>query len=367
MTARASIIRQLPTLKSQLPTLKLPTRPNRHLIFTFARGPSRPSAPAPWSSAGGRSQPPPRATDVRPCAPRSESGSDGRTPLNCCARWNAYFASTDSSSVRTAWSTTSSSRAASNTSPHNSCDVVRSVGERRRAGALDCLPHRVRIEPFAFLQLGEDVVGANGRVLQIRTALPLEAEGLVDVEGDDFAARELDHEVADRRGRDRLPRFARTSSGPNSGLRCATSAAALSVSRSSRSSAFTPRPLRPDTSTNGLPASSLVCVAELARGRVRQRDHLVRVVDRPPSLFREPEHGQRLLEQLLQVRLPRVDDVADHCRVAEPGRAGRSAPASEVVDHSARSPLSRRTVDSGSRARAARTSTAGTPCPCRRR
>ena len=40
--------------------------------------------------------------------------------MNACATPNAYLASTDSSSVRTAWSTISSSRAASRTRPHRS-------------------------------------------------------------------------------------------------------------------------------------------------------------------------------------------------------------------------------------------------------
>ena len=43
-----------------------------------------------------------------------------------------------------------------------------------------------------------------------------------------------------------------------SGLRAATSADALFVSRSSRSSIFTPRPFRPETSMNGFVASSPV-------------------------------------------------------------------------------------------------------------
>ncbi len=53
-----------------------------------------------------------------------------------------------------------------------------------------------------------------------------------------------------------MPAVRRRSSSGSSGLRFVTSASAFSTSVSTRSSAFTPRPLRPDTSTNGRPASS---------------------------------------------------------------------------------------------------------------
>ena len=53
------------------------------------------------------------------------------------------------------------------------------------------------VQPGTFLQLVEDVVRTDDRVLQVRPAFALEAQGLVDIEDDDLAARELDHEVAD--------------------------------------------------------------------------------------------------------------------------------------------------------------------------
>ena len=187
--------------------------------------------------------------------------------------------------MRTAWSTTSSSRAASSTRPQSSCDsslpsAIASVASGWQRGQ-----HAGGVEPLAVLQLGEDVVGADHGVLQVGAALPFEAQRLVDVERDDLAARELHHEVAHGRDRRSSPPSAAPRPAVSSVLRRATSSAALSVSRSIRSSALTPRPLRPDTSTNGLPLSSVDCVAELARGAVRQRDHLVRVVDRAPRLL----------------------------------------------------------------------------------
>ena len=59
----------------------------------------------------------------------------------------------------------------------------------------DCEQRRL-VEAVALLQLLEDVVGADDRVLDVRAALALEAERLVEIEGDHLAARELDQEVA---------------------------------------------------------------------------------------------------------------------------------------------------------------------------
>ena len=100
------------------------------------------------------------------------------------------------------------------------------------------------------------------------------------------------------------------------GLRASTSTRALSISRSSRSSAFTPSPLRPDTSTNGLPLV-LPGVAQFPRRAVRQRHHLVREVRRALGFVAMAERGQRLLQQLLQIALPRVDHVVDGMGAAE--------------------------------------------------
>src|SRR4029453_14438341 len=60
------------------------------------------------------------------------------------------------------------------------------------------------VETVTLAQLLEDVVCANDGVLDVRTALALEAERLLEVEGNHFAPRELDHEVANRGDRDRL-------------------------------------------------------------------------------------------------------------------------------------------------------------------
>ena len=142
--------------------------------------------------------------------------------------------------------------------------------------------------PVRSCSFGEDVVGANHGVLQIRAAFAFEAERLVDVERDDLAARVLDHEVPHRGDRNLSPVRA-TSSAHSSGLRLATSAVAVRSSRSMRSSALTPSPLRPDTSTNGFLSSSAGgAYPSIARGGVRERHHLVREMD---GAFRLPWCG----------------------------------------------------------------------------
>ena len=57
--------------------------------------------------------------------------------------------------------------------------------------------------------------------------------------------------------------------------------------------------------------------SRLARGRMGQRHHLVGVVDGMLGLCGVAKHCERLLDELLQVRLARVDDVADPRCTAE--------------------------------------------------
>ena len=72
-----------------------------------------------------------------------------------------------------------------------------------------------------------------------------------------------------------------------------------------------------------LAAGFRVLVAEFARRRMRERDHLVGIVRGGLGLARESHRAQGLLQQLLQIRLPGVDDVVDRGRAAE-GRGTRS-------------------------------------------
>ena len=68
---------------------------------------------------------------------------------------------------------------------------------------------------------------------------------------------------------------------------------------------------RPETSNRRAIGVRTRVVAELTGRRMRQRHHLMRIVNRVGRLFVIAERGERLLHQLLQVRLARIDDVAD--------------------------------------------------------
>ena len=54
---------------------------------------------------------------------------------------------------------------------------------------------------FTFLQLVQDVAGADHGVLQVGPVSPSKLERLLDVEHDQLAARELQHEIPDRADR----------------------------------------------------------------------------------------------------------------------------------------------------------------------
>ena len=226
------------------------------------------------------------------------------------------------------------------------------------------------VRPSRSCSLREDVVGPHHRVLQVRAGFALEAERLLDVEHNQLAARILQHEIADRGRRQSATPTRWHSSALKSGFRLATSADALSVSRSSRSSIFTPRPLRPETSTNGFLRASLRrpagLVAELARRGVRQRHHLIGEMDRVLGFPRVAERAQRLAEQRLQVHLPGIDHVVDPlARGRTAGRRARRSRRSSTRGRGRRP--ARRSGGSGSRGRAARTSRTGSRCLCRRR
>ena len=53
------------------------------------------------------------------------------------------------------------------------------------------------------------------------------------------------------------------------------------------------------------------------------------------------ERRERLLDQLLQVGLPGVDDIAHPRRAPEDGGSGSAAAGSDVVDHSGSGSLSK--------------------------
>ena len=100
-----------------------------------------------------------------------------------------------------------------------------------------------------------------------------------------------------------------------SGSRASTSALAFATSASTRSSAFTPRPLRPDTLTTA--SSSETVVAEGPRRGGGEHDLLVGEVVGALRRLRVAEGGDARLHHPLRVGLADVDHVVDRLRVAE--------------------------------------------------
>jgi hypothetical protein len=99
----------------------------------------------------------------------------------------------------------------------------------------------------ASFRLAEDVARPHHGVLNVGAGLALEAQRIFEVEGDHRVARELEHEVAQRADRNLLGNLLPfRSSRPV--WRASTSARVAAMSLSIRSSALTPKPLRPLTS-----------------------------------------------------------------------------------------------------------------------
>ena len=99
-------------------------------------------------------------------------------------------------------------------------------------------------------------------------------------------------------------------------------------SMSSKSSAFTPNPLRPLTSTYGLFASSArKLVSHLRRASRRQRHNFIRQMNRPLRLLPMPQRPQPLRHHLLQIRLPRINHVINQLAASPKcGAAGSLVP-----------------------------------------
>jgi hypothetical protein len=119
----------------------------------------------------------------------------------------------------------------------------------------------------------------------------------------------------------------------------ATSSVAFLISVSMRSSAFTPRPLRPETSTNGLRASSESGAGAWPSSRAVSCDSATisyEKVVRPLGAFRIPDGDERLLQQLLEVRLADVDHVVDVRRAAEGRMRGGALRAARGPQRTAR-------------------------------
>ncbi len=162
------------------------------------------------------------------------------------------------------------------------------------------------------------------RILQVRPRFTFERQRLVHVERDHLRARELDQEVAHRGDRNLLGRSCGSTSSGSSALRFTTSACALAIRRSNRSSAFTPSPLRPTlrrtagSRRNPDSPARAPCGATAPPSRTRS-DATVPLPVTCPSV------ASACFSRLLQVGLTRVDHVVGHARRPEVRRLFASA------------------------------------------
>jgi hypothetical protein len=123
--------------------------------------------------------------------------------------------------------------------------VLQGRGLRRRARAAKSASAPL---PGWCSGFAEDVADADDGVLDVGAGFALEAERVFEVEGDDGAAGELEHEVAQRADGDLLGDLLAFGFGAV-GLAGVVSALRVArMSLSMRSSALTPKPLRPLTS-----------------------------------------------------------------------------------------------------------------------
>ncbi len=166
----------------------------------------------------------------------------------------------------------------------------------------------------------EDVADAHHGVLNVRAGLALEAERVFEVEGDHGIARELEHEVAQRADGDLVGDLLPLGFGiaPVPPVwRASTSARVAAMSLSIRSSALTPKPLRPLTSMYGSSVLFGDVVAKFHGAARRERDHLVAEVRVVIGLVGVAHAAQRLDHVGLRIGLARVDHVVDGRGAAE--------------------------------------------------
>ena len=158
----------------------------------------------------------------------------------------------------------------------------------------------------------------------------------------------------------------RCSAAPSSGLRFATSVSAREIERVEQVVGFDALTL----SAGHVDESALVVrriggeVAERPGGGVRQGDHLIGKMRRPFGLLCVSQRPQRLLQQLLQIRLPHVDHVVS--RRARPNGGCDVSPGSPPSTTTRCHSAALRTADSRNRGPAGRASRTDRRCPCQR-
>ena len=206
------------------------------------------------------------------------------------------------------------------------------VGFRRQAARAKI---RLLLGRFA-----ENIARAHDGILAIGPRLALEAERVAEVESDDGRARELQQEVAQRADGDGMRNVSAFGFGGlgvariHFGARCRFQSIEQVVGLHSQSLA---------------PAHFHVRLARLLfRERVshlrgatrRKRHHVIRKMDRTRGLFLKTQRAQPGHNDVLQIRLPRIDDVVHDRRHAR-------TPARPVRRHRPRWPTTCGRLDSG--------------------
>ena len=212
----------------------------------------------------------------------------------------------------------------------------------------------------------EDVARAHDGVLAVGAGLAVEAERILEIEGDDGRARELQQEIAQRADGDAVGdgralgfgRFgvARVHFGARGGFQAIEQVVGLDALS-----------LAAADLDVGLARVLLgERVAHFGGAARRERHHLVGKVSGARGLVVEAERAQAGDDHVLQVRLARVNHV-EYFGAAAEGRARRLR---RRWRRWSTERGRRRRCESGDRrnpGRAGRTSTADRRCPCRRR
>ena len=215
-------------------------------------------------------------------------------------------------------------------------------------------------------QLAENISRAHHGVLAVGAGFALEAEGVLEVEGDGGRAREFQQEIAQRADGDGVRdggalhvgrvRVALIHFGARGGFQAVEQIVGFHAEAFAAAD-FDVRLLRVFLAQR---------VAEFGGAARRERHNFVGKMNRAVGLFFVAERAQARGHDILQIRLPRVDHVVHDRGAAKCGRARNRLQWQRwttACGRRDRCKISR----SENRARAIRISRAGRRCPCRRR
>ncbi len=176
-----------------------------------------------------------------------------------------------------------------------------------------------------FAQFSKDIFGAHDGVLAVRARFSFETERVLEVECDNCGARELEQEISQCADSDRVRDcgpfgvwqcgVALVHFGPRGGFQ-----AVKQIVR------FHAQPLAAaDFHVRLLRFFLAQCVFKLGGATRRKRYDLVGKVNRAISLLVETQRTKSRDDDVLQIRLSRINDVVNQGSVSEGGRIGRAA------------------------------------------